>query len=417
MQYSLTDMFDIGKDSMDDLTKYESDQVKLLNLMAIESQTVDIQCQIDLESLHEEDEYDLTDNFSVEGIAEAIKNKGSRAFYTIITLSKKALNFMFGFITNLFKSSTNVKATLKKVFEKAKKYDKELNKLISKQMPNDFEIESKNYAKRSNASLALIRSIIQMTQDAIAKANENNDDDPISRGIKLSINYSHLITVLTTDGSKVKPEDIINDITNAEGDVSKTGLLKRYTDYIKKGYDAIVKFFNPSEKEKESRMDKKESEAQLKSAAIRFKFDKDPSEYIKAIESRSEKLSNLVELYKEEPESKTVQGASLLVYYKKQLKLFLNISYKNNWDYSKSIKQLENLRAKTLKAIDKVKVDPDDQGTQKNIYAAMQMMSAMGKSMSDLTPLVKSLLSNITSDIDNLMTEIAKLGSKASKIQ
>lgn len=419
MQDNLLNTFDMGCVSKDNLSSYDLEQIRALEMMSLETQSVDIQCQIDLEDTDDNNSnyYDLSENYSQEGIAEAIKNKGARAYYAVITMSKKALNYMFGFIVNLFKASTNVKGTLKKVFEKAKKYDKELDKLISKKFPKDFEIESKNYAKRSNASLALIRAIIQMTQDCIAKANEENDDDPISRGIKLSINYSHLISSLTSDDIKIKPEDLLRDISKVEGEVEKLPLINKFRQFISKGYKELVSFFSSSNPNKERNTKKKEAEGQLKNASIKFKFEKDPTDYINIIEKRSEKLEDLVESYKSEPESKTVNVSSLLIYYRNQLKLFLNISYKNNWDYSKSIKQLETLRAKTIKAIDKVHVDREDSGTQKNIQAAMRMMVAMGKSMNSLTPLVKSLLSNITSDIDNLITEIAKVGSKASKVE
>lgn len=413
MSYDLLNFFemDFNDESRFNLNERDKELIRTLEYMSYESQTYDIECQICLEdegSIHN-DAYDLTSYYSVEGIAETIKNKGSRAFSSFITMAKKALNFVFGFVINLFKSSIDVKATLKKVYEKAKKYDKEVDKLISKKFPDGFELESKDYSKRSNSSLILLRGIIDMTQSCITKANETADDDAISRGIKLSLHYSAMINSLTSTDIKVKPTDLIEECRKFEGEVSKISLITKFHNLIKSGWDKLVSF---GQKTSENTKDK----AQTAKANLKFKFKTDPSEYINQMEERSKKLSDLVELYKEDPTSKTVKASMLVPYFKNQLKLFLNICVKNNWDYSKAIKQLESLRAKTIKAVDKVEIKEGDDDTLKQVQAAMSLLSAMGKSMSDLTPLVKALLGNIKSDIDNLMTEIARVGSKASKV-
>lgn len=416
MNYDLTNLFDFYGSDKSKLNQRDKELLESLEYMAYESQTYDIQFQIELEDENslDNDAYDLTSYYSTEGIAETIKNKGSRAFSAFITMAKKALNFIFGFVINLFKSSIDVKGVLKKVYEKAKKYDKEVDKLISKKLPDNFELESKDYSKRSNSSLILLRSIIDMTQKCLTNANENSNDDAISRGIKLSLNYSSLIKALTAKESKVEPSSIIEDAKKSEGDVSKITLLKTFTNFTKAGWDKLVSFGqNTASNVKEKAQDTTKSVK----ATLKFKFKTDPSGYITQIEESSKKLSDLVELYKEEPTSKTVKASMLVPYFKNQLRLFLNVCTKNNWDYSKAIKQLESLRAKTIKAVDKVEIKEDDKDTVKQVQAAMSLLSAMGKSMSDLTPLVKALLNNIKSDIDNLMTEIAKVGSKASKIQ
>lgn len=416
MNYDLTNLFEFYGSDNSKHNQRDKELLESLEYMAYESQTYDIQYQIELEDENslDNDAYDLTSYYSTEGIAETIKNKGSRAFYAFITMAKKALNFIFGFVINLFKSSIDVKGVLKKVYEKAKKYDKEVDKLISKKFPDGFELESKDYSKRSNSSLILLRSIIDMTQKCLTNANENSDDDAISRGIKLSLNYSSLIKALTTKEAKVEPSLIIEDTKKSEGDVSKITLLKTFTNFIKAGWDKLVSF---GQNKASNAKEKVEDTAKSVKATLKFSFKTDPSGYITQIEESSKKLADLVELYKEEPSSKTVKASMLVSYFKNQLKLFLNICTKNNWDYSKAIKQLESLRAKTIKAVDKVEIKEDDKETVKQVQAAMSLLSAMGKSMSDLTPLVKALLNNIKSDIDNLMTEIAKVGSKASKIQ
>lgn len=417
MNYDLTNLFDFNINSdKSRLNQRDKDLLETLEYMAYESQTYDIQFQIDLEEENsiDNDAYDLTSYYSTEGIAETIKNKGSRAFSAFITMAKKALNFIFGFVINLFKSSIDVKGTLKKVYEKAKKYDKEVDKLISKKMPDNFELESKDYSKRSNSSLILLRSIIDMTQTCITKANEISNDDAISRGIKLSLNYSSLIKALTSKDSKVEPSNIIEEAKKSEGDVTKISLIRLFTGFIKSGWDKLVTFTqNTTSNIKNKAEDTKNTTV----SSLKFNFKTDPSGYIAQIEESSKKLKDLVDLYKEEPVSKTVKASMLVPYFKNQLRLFLNICTKNNWDYSKAIKQLESLRAKTIKSVDKVEIKEDDKSTVNQVQAAMSLLSAMGKSMSDLTPLVKALLNNIKSDIDNLMTEIAKVGSKASKIQ
>lgn len=413
MNYDLTNFFDFqNENERERLNLRDKDLLEKLEFMSMETQTYDIAYQVDLETGDpvQDDAFDITSHYSVEGIAETIKNKGARAYYSFITMSKKALNFIFGFIINLFKSSIDVKGTLKKVYEKAKKYDKELDKLISKKFPDDFELESKDYSKRSNSSLILLRGIIDMTQTCLTKANEDNTDDAITRGVKLSLNYSSLIRALTTKESKVSPSDILVETTSKGGDVSKITLITSFLNFIKKGWDNLVQFGKDT---KDAATDKKDAVK----ANLKFKFKTDPSGYINQLEDSSKKLSDLVELYKEEPASKTVKVSQLVPYFKKQLRVFLNLSLKNNWDYSKSVKQLESLRAKTIKAVDKITVSEDDKDTLKEVQAAMSLLSAMGKSLNDLTPLVKALLGNIKSDIDNLMTEIAKVGSKASKIQ
>lgn len=416
MNYDLTNLFEFYGSDNSKHNQRDKELLESLEYMAYESQTYDIQFQIELEDENslDNDAYDLTSYYSTEGIAETIKNKGSRAFYTFITMAKKALNFIFGFVINLFKSSIDVKGVLKKVYEKAKKYDKEVDKLISKKFPDGFELESKDYSKRSNSSLILLRSIIDMTQKCLTNANENSDDDAISRGIKLSLNYSSLIKALTTKEAKVEPSLIIEDTKKTEGDVSKITLLKTFTNFIKAGWDKLISF---GQNKASNAKEKVQDTAKSVKATLKFKFKTDPSDYITQIEESSKKLADLVELYKEEPSSKTVKASMLVPYFKNQLRLFLNVCTKNNWDYSKAIKQLESLRAKTIKAVDKVEIKEDDKETVKQVQAAMSLLSAMGKSMSDLTPLVKALLNNIKSDIDNLMTEIAKVGSKASKIQ
>ena len=416
MNYDLTNLFDFYGSDNPKHNQRDKELLESLEYMAYESQTYDIQYQIELEDENslDNDAYDLTSYYSTEGIAETIKNKGSRAFYAFITMAKKALNFIFGFVINLFKSSIDVKGVLKKVYEKAKKYDKEVDKLISKKFPDGFELESKDYSKRSNSSLILLRSIIDMTQKCLTNANENSDDDAISRGIKLSLNYSSLIKALTTKESKVEPSLIIEDTKKTEGDVSKITLLKTFTNFIKAGWGKLISF---GQNKASNAKEKVQDTAKSVKATLKFKFKTDPSDYITQIEESSKKLADLVELYKEEPSSKTVKASMLVPYFKNQLRLFLNVCTKNNWDYSKAIKQLESLRAKTIKAVDKVEIKEDDKETVKQVQAAMSLLSAMGKSMSDLTPLVKALLNNIKSDIDNLMTEIAKVGSKASKIQ
>lgn len=405
MNYDLLNLFELNQEDYNTsvLNNTDKELLSVLEMSALETQMIDIRMQVELEDDElTNDAYDLTSHYSIEGIAETIKNKGSRALSGFITMSKKALNFVFGFIINLFKSSVNVKSVLKNVYEKAKKYDKEVDKLISKKFPDNFELESKDYSTRSNSSLLLLRGIIDMIQKSISKANESADDDAINRGIKLSLYYSSLIEALTSKESKVKPSDLIDDMIKKEGDVSKSSLINFFINKVKAGYEKLITFGTNS-KDKTT-------------AKLKFKFKTDPSGFITKLEEDTKKLSDLVELYKEDPASKTVKVGLLIPYFKKQLRFFLNICTKNNWDYSKSINELEKLRNKTIKSVDKVPIEENDEQTTKEIQAAMTLLSSMGKSMSSLTPLVRTLLSNIKSDIDNLITEIARVGSKASKI-
>ena len=395
-----------------DLNSSDKDTLELLNKISMESESIDIECQVNLISdetdIYADTMYQFDKFYSTEGIVDNIKSKGKRAFYTGMVVLKKGINFLFGFITNLFKSSINVKGVLKKTFEKAKKYDKEIDKLISKKFPDDFEIESKDYAKRSNASLSLLRTIIMMTQKAIDEASNIEEDDPILRGLKLAVSYSSIVLTFTDESANITPEKVQSEIKKCEGDVSKTSLIKLFKGWTSKIWKSI---FVASANAKE----KGTTSANKAAADLKFHFTGNVDSYIKMIEKRSEKLKNLSELYSEEPVSKTVGANQLFAYFKNQIRLFLNISYKNNWDYSKSVQKLEKIRVRTIKAMEKINIDPNDSKSQQTIQGSIAILTEMGKSLRDLTPIVKSLLNNISSDIDNLMTEIAKAASKAQK--
>lgn len=394
------------------LNSSDKNTLELLNKISMESESIDIECQVNLISdetdIYADTMYQFDKFYSTEGIVDNIKSKGKRAFYTGMVVLKKGINFLFGFITNLFKSSINVKGVLKKTFEKAKKYDKEIDKLISKKFPDDFEIESKDYAKRSNASLSLLRTIIMMTQKAIDEASNIEEDDPILRGLKLAVSYSSIVLTFTDESANITPEKVQSEIKKCEGDVSKTSLLKLFKGWTSKIWKSL---FIASTNAKE----KGTTSANKAAADLKFHFTGNVDSYIKMIEKRSEKLKNLSELYSEEPVSKTVGANQLFAYFKDQIRLFLNISYKNNWDYSKSVQKLEKIRVRTIKAMEKINIDPNDSKSQQTIQGSIAILSEMGKSLRDLTPIVKSLLNNISSDIDNLMTEIAKAASKAQK--
>lgn len=402
------------------VTKKDNQLLSLLNSISLETESEDRRLDMILISEVESSEsemFNLESNFSVEGITDTIKNKASRATSSFITMAKKAMNFIFGFVINLFKASINSKKVLKKVYGKAKSYKSKIDELASKSFPNDFEIESKDYAKRSNASLILLRNIIDMTQECVSKANSVQEDDPLTRGVKLALNFSELLGSITDKTAKVAPADVIGESKKNSGDVKKGSLYTNFINSIntlmKNGWNNILSFLGDVK-------DSAKSGANTISSEFKFAFKNDPSGLIKEMEERGKRVSSIVEKYSAEPTSKTVKASQIFPYYRNQLQVFLDLVNTSSWDFEKAIKSLENLRNKSIKSIDKLKYDDKSEQAKKsietNIRYSMQLLSAMGKGINDLKPLISKLLNNINSDMESLMTEVAKALSKASKI-
>lgn len=402
------------------VTKKDNQLLSLLNSISLETESEDRRLDMILISEVESSEsemFNLESNFSVEGITDTIKNKASRATSSFITMAKKAMNFIFGFVINLFKASINSKKVLKKVYGKAKSYKSKIDELASKSFPNDFEIESKDYAKRSNASLILLRSIIDMTQESVKQANSSQEDDPLTRGVKLALNFSELLGAITDKNAKVAPADVIGESKKNSGDVKKGSLYTNFINSIntlfKNGWNGILTFLSDVK-------DSAKSGANTISSEFKFAFKNDPSGLIKEMEERGKRVSAIVEKYSSDPTSKTVKASQIFPYYRNQLQVFLDLVNTSSWDFEKAIKSLETLRNKSIKSIDKLKYDDKSEQAKKNIETnirySMQLLSAMGKGINDLKPLISKLLNNINSDMESLMTEVAKALSKASKI-
>ncbi|MGL5314513.1 MAG: hypothetical protein ACRC92_14785 [Peptostreptococcaceae bacterium] len=390
--------------------------LSLLEDMALECEIVNasIEVTLDYHGLEVSD-MDITNHIAMEGIAETIKNKSSRAWSSFKAMGKKVFNYIFGFIINLFKGSINIKGTLKPIYKKAKEYDKKLNELVSKKLPEDLEMESKDYARRANASLGMIRTIIEMSQTAVIAAfgdeggeNSKASSDPIENAIKVSVGMFNVVAAVATEDSI--PDNLIKEMQQS----GKEGFKAKAS----KVYKSFVGFFKKSwEATKDTTANTKtKTTAKVKM----FRFKSDPSAWIKALEKKKEKIKEIADKYSEEPKSATLKASTAIGYYKNQLSVFTRIVEGNNWDFEKVIKKINQVKVKSLKAIEQISTEGMDESQradiEKNTQYAVMVLTSSGNAISSLTPLVATLLKNVKSDFDNLITEITKLGSKASKI-
>lgn len=421
MENKFETFFDIESEMLDNGTISISDRetFELLERISLESHMVNIECDMDLSEDLTESDIDFTSQFySMEGLGEQLKNKAKRAGSNITILMKKAINFIFGFVINLFKGTINTKSVLKKQFEILKKYQKALQDLRTKNISEEFEMESKDYSARGIASLEILMLTQALMTHTITGANSSTNTNTLTKAAGLCSLFAgnfKLANDTLANGDKSEPINIskINDLfKNAKGKVDDIVMIQKVNEQSKSFFTKVIDtvFFGfkiIGGKDKQKQKDKNNN------SGIDFELNTELPNIIKTQGNRFKTICSGLE---NDPPSKTVKGIQLISYYAVQVEALMSLITNNKWDFEKQVSSLVKLRDRTLKEISKISTDGLNENDKSTVETTMQSLTGMGTALSDITDVVRTSLKNIKSDIDNLITEITKVGAKASKV-
>lgn len=387
----------------------------------------------------------LKDVVSTEAMTDTLKTMASVAYSKLKQWFKKFIDFFFGWALKFIKGSMGVRDTIRKSYQKAKKYLKKMNEMISKihNAGTDKEVTIGENAG-VNATKCLITMLLgsymlgyiatdkDIIGDSNAKVNEERDSNKnietkdregkfalvYTLGTLFSIAGTGLVTAkaLSLIGLKDKSEDFREAYRENGFDMKKfaeTELFSKNKDY-KDGIDKLTDGIKGNLGE----MDKKNDETDNDVYKTRVnKFYDDFMQHIRPeYDKAKEELKAFIEenddLGKIDDSTKGVEDAFNEL--RLALQNFVKIcdSSKDLWNFEKNARLLEKKRRELEKSALKLDNLVSDDFSKKLI----ELITTVGGIFNAVTNGMSKVASMTTTCINRIILDVEKMGAMLIKI-
>lgn len=340
---------------------------KFSKTIAMEDSMIDIDLTL---SLLDEDSINITQplsQYGFEAVGEKVKEMYSKGKSNFALYSKKFINFFFGWLIKLFGGFEGVKPEMTKNYKKASKYLKSLNAMEEKVRSANKSITITNAGNIVAYDLTIIQLIKICIEKQTGKLAETENN---------------------TTSTNIDVKDVVNmanTINNVVGSLELTnkGVLESKLRGVQFN---ISKLYENAEKEF----------ADAKSNATKGK-------------------NNLYSTasYLTEPDEAEMKAYDAFTYLESRLKMFIDISKANNWNFEKSVKGCETARRNLQNTIKNLDVATEDDS---KVTKALNDILKVGNNLSKLQVNANKAMQNLSKALNLMMTDVVKLQNAVTTV-
>lgn len=373
--------------------------------IALENATLDLDIGLLLES-----DVDPFSNYGMEAISDRVKEMASKAKSNFVLYAKKLINLIFGWFIKLIKGVTDIKKSMSSNYQKANKYLKALNGYESQ-----ARASSEKTVKVTKGG-DLVLGGLTFIQFSMMYMNDIGNQLKAAKGQNDSKGLLNIITAMTEPTRRLAVA-LVNLARNGKGDdvfghMEQTlrgfdyncqNLYKKYTD--KEAYSKYENYMKEDVADKNSESIKSGQGKTFKNAE---EFDNKVGEADQATQNSAKSFISTLSTLWEDVEPQEVKCPEAFDTLRNQLKAFIGIAKANKWNFESYVKNVENARRAIMKQVDSM--SPND-SNEKEISAALKAVVDCGNTVAKIQTSGSNVMKKINSYMNNLMTDVTKLGS------
>ena len=410
----------MNDDMLESYANYNEAANSFLDGIALENIMLDTDIQMEFDL----GDHDVFSDHAMEAIGETVKNMASKAKSNFVTYAKKLINFLFGWLIRFFQGAANVKKTMAKAYDKAKVYLKKLNELETKARSANKEdkIEIRDYGNCVLMGLTMIQLIMfasyNMGNNLKNVMSENSKSSNNGTNQRATLMINSLCTSLTEMFSVVaiidikKPQDLLSKVRSKNYNFAE--VYKEYSDQTAD----MDKVKREAEDEAIRNNDEKGSSydffGNVKNQTQQDRRNsKTKTGTVNSLEKQY--LSRLTEAgeYMSDPNTAELSLSDAFDELRTKLKLFMDIAKNNKWDLEKNIQGAEKIRRGLEKEINGIDLTQTD---EKQVSELLKQVVSVGNNLGQMSKGAGQVMSKLSSCIDGMTTDVAKLGSRVIKI-
>lgn len=407
----------MNDDMLESYANYNEAANSFLDGIALENIMLDTDIQMEFDL----GDHDVFSDHAMEAIGETVKNMASKAKSNFVTYAKKLINFLFGWLIRFFQGAANVKKTMAKAYDKAKVYLKKLNELETKARSANKEdkIEIRDYGNCVLMGLTMIQLIIMSSYNLgnhlkTVMGAHSDKSGTQQRAIDM---VKSLCTSLETMYSVVaiidikKPEELLSKVRSKNFNFA--AVYEEYQNDTSKREKVIQSSRKEAVKNNDEKTGKFAGVVTTDQEQNDNYESKNSTGTVNSLEKKY--LSRLTEAaeYMSDPRTAELSISDAFDELRTKLKLFMDISKNNKWDLEKNIQGAEKIRRGLEKELNNVDLTTVN---EKIMTDLLKEVVSVGNNLGQMSKGAGQVMSKLSSCIDGMTTDVAKLGSRVIKI-